>query len=591
MTLIINLKKTFNDFEKPLQECYIDTSTSHDKLQVSNDSLIYGDVRPFNNIKSSDYLNTLLLTDVKKYHQYRSEGEFAFLKINRTNRTIIFSKDFTGTKNLFYAFEDGELIVSPNIYDVLSHLKVRKFNLNACLEYIYYEYIGAPKTLFEGVQSIRHSETVIYGPNANLIERINNDQLSEVQESRPDDWPKKLRGHIVESHEKRITNKNGIYLSGGIDSTVMGITLRRDLALGDVLGVTFSTKGAENDESRYAIQAARELNIHLETIAVNPAEPVDLFSLIEKSNFPYFGGIILSSVGENLKSKGIYGYNIFAGQDSRVHTPPYNPVDNIILNKLADWPHTRSLLSAAAKLLKSIPTQGKIGKTFDRLSHASNIPEYLTTYFQHLHRHSKIPKSQYFETAYQEIIESISKNLNKSRTNLSIANSLVDVSLDRQHWCDMDYMTKSTEAFGCYASMPFFDREFSLFSASLPISLKMKMTAGRAGHTGKTKYVNKYCLREAYKGELSNALVFRDKAVCITNHLYLNGCLSPYVSDFFRKSRLKEIGLAQKLNIEETIDRARAKSGTWGISDYDDVVEVQNILFLEIIARKFNLQN
>lgn len=590
MALIVSLKDFFSVSPIPVDHMFSLTNTTHGIHIDGGDCLVYGDVKPFNRRVKHDYLRFLGEKNISGEFDHSDSGEYAIACLNRKTRTIALSKDFSGSRNLYYAVEGGRLILSTNVYDVLAQLEIRKFDAGACLEFLMFEYIGAPRTLFSGIQSLRHGATVLLDTNGTVVREIASPALSDIEEHLPDNWARNLREKIVTAHQRRLGARNGIYLSGGIDSSVMAITLKNDLGIDDLVAVTFSTKGAEHDESGHAVQAAKELGIGLEKVVVDPERPIDLPGLLEHSSFPYVGSLILSSVGEHLKIRGLSDINLYAGQDSRVLTPPYNPIDNLVLNRLADFRTARNASASIAWLLRGFHNRGKVGKGLERLAHAEDdLSLYVARYFLHFHRRSENAKGGEFASLWKRLNDQICAKLATTRGALSIANAIFDITWDRQHWSDMDYMIKNTEAFGGSASMPFFDRDFAFFSAALPMSLKMQLTLGRAGHSGKTKVVNKFALREAYKGELSDQLVYRDKAVCITNHLYLNGSLSPYVREYFSRPRLGEIGLVDALDLRGLIQRALARDGSWTMTDYDEVVEVHNLLYLEAIARKFNV--
>ncbi len=139
--------------------------------------------------------------------------------------------------------------------------------------------------------------------------------------------------------------------------------------------------------------------------------------------------------------------------------------------------------------------------------------------------------------------------------------------------------------------MPFYDMELSEYSAKISMKLATKITNGKSGYGNKTKKVNKYLLRKAYKNDLPNEIIYRDKAVAITNHIYLNTVMKSYISDLFIDPKMKTTEVYEKLNLSKLIDLALSNNGKWTINDYTTVVEIHNLLFLEIIARKYNIEN
>nr|WP_306671534.1 asparagine synthase-related protein [Endozoicomonas sp. ONNA2] len=148
-----------------------------------------------------------------------------------------------------------------------------------------------------------------------------------------------------------------------------------------------------------------------------------------------------------------------------------------------------------------------------------------------------------------------------------------------QNCSDGEYVSTCARVNGVYSQMPYCDWELLKFSASIPFSMRAKITSGRAGHSSKKKNVDKYLLRKAFEKYLPNELVYRDKAVCITNHDFLNGGMRPLISS----AKIK--GFESKLS--EIITFAKANKDQFLISDYEDVVEIQNIIFLNEIQNKY----
>ena len=596
MALLIDLQHYFAD--------EIPNTRISDSIQVSgkilgnklstNTFLAYGDVRAFYGRGPQWLLGELVENFSKSSYEQSKLGEYAVAYLCRETRSIFLAKDFTGSKGIFYAFENGKLILSTNVYDVVKQLKTRSFNTSACLEFLAFEYYAAPQTLFAQVSTLKHGTVLQLDVKTCTVKKVVYEHsLSNFAiEDGSSEWPTKLRQKIAEAHERRLGTKNGIYLSGGIDSSIMAITLKNDLGISDLCAVTFATKGAERDESADAEFVARQLSIPFNRVSVDPNADIDLMPILERSNFPYMGALILSSVGGFLKEQEFSGFNMYAGQDTRLHTPPYNYVDKFVLSTLADRKTLRKLASLLSRIILAFIkntefVNSKAGKGFVRLSYADNLIQYLCHFFFHLHENSSLTKAKLFEQIYLELYLSLSNRIGENNSARHILHSLVAISHDRQYYNDMSYMIGNTETFTENCSMPFYDEALNEYSATVPMHVKTKFSVGRAGHTYRTKFVNKFPIREAYRRELSKEMIYRDKAVCITNHMYLNGSLRPYVEDYFPKSRLAELGIIKELDLQHLIDKARMKSGNWGIGDYEDVVEVHNLLFLEAIARAY----
>jgi asparagine synthase (glutamine-hydrolysing) len=519
------------------------------------------------------------------------EGEYAVMYCSAAGSRIVLTNGWSGTRRMYYFVEDGKLTVGSNIYDLLRRKKERKFSIASCYEFLAYEFVSDPNTLFDGIFVVPHGCRVHIGPDGDISLKETGARLSETDESYGPDMYGELRSRIVAAHGKRVTRSNGIYLSGGIDSSVMAITLRKDLGLDDLTAFTFATKDAVQDESDQAKAAASQLGIRFEKVVVDPDKPIDLEDLISRANFPYPGMIMLSNLADTVGDCGMAGINLFAGQDTRLHTPGYNMLDRMVLCTLLELPFCRGAVAKAARFSSHLPLQEKLKRGMRRLSSAQDLAAYLAGNFFHRHAASSISGSSFSARYAEEFRRSISEKLPASLSSRKIFNLIVDQAWDRQYTDDMAYMIGITESYGNHCSMPFYDRELAAFAATLPMQPALKRTKGKAGHGNRSKRVNKYLLRKAFASDLTDDLVYRDKAVCVTGFNYLNGSLGSYVAEYFAAPRLAGGEMDQALGLAPLFRRGLEKNGAWQMTDYEEVVETHNLLFLEQIARTYNVSS
>ena len=514
------------------------------------------------------------------------DGEYAFAVAFSFQQKVMLTKDWSGSRNVFYTIENDKLVVGTNVFQVVSAKNERRFSSVSCAEFLFYEYVAEPKTLFDGVFCVPRGKSVTIDKDGNItVTGSNNLNTSVLDETTIYSG---LRESITQAHQKRLGSTNGIYLSGGIDSNVMAIALKRDLGLDKVYSFTFRTLYAEQDESHEAESVSKQLGLKHDCVTVDPNRKVDLFDMIDKSNFPYFGAIAISRIAEKIENLNFHDITMFSGQDSRLHTPFYNIIDRLVLHNFLHFKLGHQMLKIIGNFIKSLFLDGRINRGGVRLSLSGDMVSYVARYLYHYHQSSI--KSSAILHATELLIESIQKNIDFTKPSREVFNDIVSLAWDRQYTCDMAYMGGITRAYGNECSMPFYDRDLSNYSASIPMPLALKTTVGRAGHGSAKKRVNKFVLREAYKNDLTKHMIYRDKAVCVSNHLYLNGCMSEYVADFFEKPVLKDTEIGQILGLDFFYQRGLDKNGNWQMSEYEQVVETHNLLFLELIARKYDIK-
>lgn len=566
------------------------TSDTFKNFENDNYKLI-GEFRLFENkIEPLEFIKYFLQN---KNYLENLDGEYAFVLYDKITKIVYLARDPMGIKNLYYSLENNDLKISSNVFNLISIKNTKKFSIKGVSQYLLYEFLYDPYTLFEDVWSVVRGELITIDISrmkivSKILFRKKLSEIGEADSHDEDYFATTLRNKITNAHQKRVENHNTILLSGGIDSTVMAIALQKDLGVKDLSAITFNTKKAEFSEVEYAKSVAKKMGIKHDIIQIDPFNSdIDLFDVIDRSNFPYVGSIFLDSL---MKSESIReNSNFFAGQDTRLHTPTLNQFDAIYF-KYFNFEPLNNIISMLGGLADfSISTnKGNLTKVLKRAQLFNKKGEYILTNLFHMHKNSPLLHSK----AAKNTIAELTTMFENTSTNLRILyNKVIEEAWNWQHTDDIAYMTNNFSENGYTTSMPFFDKELVEFSATIPIDFVLKKTKGRAGYGEKSKLVNKYILRKAYNNELPHELIYRDKAVAVTNHIYLNTVMSKYIKDFFVNSKLKSTEAYEELKLYQLINIGLENNGKWKIEDYATVVEVQNLLFLEIIARKYNIND
>ncbi|HEY9765135.1 MAG TPA: asparagine synthase-related protein [Chroococcales cyanobacterium] len=557
----------------------------------SPDGLLVGNFSPHGDFSAAELLQACLRGEMEsRLRDFK--GEYAFAFLDRRSGTLALARDPAGVQPLYYTQEGGRLFFGSKVNAVLERRTRRAFSSLGVSAFLFYEFIPEPHTLFEGVFQVPRGGIASFEKSGERETRIWHTPLATIDEyeESPAEIFAQLRQHIVDAYLKRLGPTNGLYLSGGIDSNVGAVVLKKILGLQEVHSFTFRVKGAEQSESHVAEKAAASLSLQHETVEVDPRAPVDFPALVQGMNFPYFAVIHIDAIGRRTQDLGLTGLTLFTGQDTRLHTPHLNPIDRLALGHLAHHPAARSVIASLAGVLSHLPLPERLGRGMSRLSKQSELSNYLLHYF--FHRHNRTADAFGRNLGDAELLQALSDLLGHSRSLRTTFNGIVDLSWDRQYTDDISYMRDATALRGNLCRFPYYDLELARYSAGIPFELALKLSPGVAGHGKKRKIVDKYVLRNAFKGELSDDLIMRDKAVCVTNHLFLNGCLKPYLDEYLAEPALRNSPLYERFGLEELRLRALERSGKWTMSlaDYLDGVEVLNLLALETLARTYGIR-
>jgi asparagine synthase (glutamine-hydrolysing) len=481
-------------------------------------------------------------------------------------------RGFSGEHPLYYGTNGQSVLVSDRSNWMADRLRSR-LDLKACYEFIYFEYPGKERTLFESVKEVMNGQTLTFDGTAERRISIATEDgfalpTQELVGLNGHQLVTALRDRIRHAHGVRASTVNGVLLSGGIDSQVMAITLVRDLGLANTFAATFSVSGASQNESQVARRVATKLGMEWIHVEVDPNEEVDWPSLLG-ANSPYIGGIAMRALMACVSQSVGLDSTLFAGQDTRLHTPALSKRDLLLWRTIYRHKTLSALSAACAKAMEQhLPPgdESSYGKRALRLLASSpSFADFLANRYFHVRRFSFNEDSPLFREIYSDILaELYDVDTGDKRKTY---NRIVGNNWRRQYLFDIGHMVTSCENSLARCALPFYDAELSIFAAQLPFDLAIKTTKGRAAYSSRTVAVNKFLLRKAYESELDFDLVFRDKAVALTNYMFFNGSLRDVLWRFCQDRSLTQSPEGVALHLPEIQSMCRARHSRWRPED------------------------
>src|ERR1700682_3458882 len=202
------------------------------------------------------------------YEEYGCEmvqhlnGMFAFALWDDRRRRLFIARDRFGEKPLYWGVFDQTLLFASEPKVLLAHPSVRpNLNLNALRQYLSFDYVPAPLSIYEGISKLPAAHTLTLEDGKVTVERYW--KLSyKTREPVPsvDEAAERLRELLADSVRMRLVSDVplGVLLSGGIDSSAIAALAVR--ASSEPVK-TFSISFAESsfDESLYARAVAKFL--------------------------------------------------------------------------------------------------------------------------------------------------------------------------------------------------------------------------------------------------------------------------------------------------------------------------------------------
>ena len=179
---------------------------------------------------------------------------------------IIIANDRLGSKNLFYAFINENLIYSSEIKGVLASDYVKPIlSADALSEYFTFTYLLDDKTLFKGVELLSPGTYLAYEKGKmqlNLYYKLEINRES-FDYSNKTEVLKRFSSILEEAVYNRMKDKKriGVFLSGGLDSRLLAGFAKRvaDKTGKKIITFTFGTKGGRQE--KIAKEIAKRLNL------------------------------------------------------------------------------------------------------------------------------------------------------------------------------------------------------------------------------------------------------------------------------------------------------------------------------------------
>jgi len=213
----------------------------------------------------------------------RLRGMFAFAILDLRRRRLFLARDRMGIKPLIYAQHGREFAFASTLRALLPWLPEngRRLSPAGIDAYLTHRTIPAPLTLVEGVHRLPHGHQAILDLESGKLD------ISRYWHPVPD-AKEDLAGQLNEAVRLRTVADRpvGIFLSGGIDSTVVAQTLARE-GFHDITAYTASFPGTDYDESELATKVARRLGLRHEILPIEHAIADDFDRIVADLDEPF----------------------------------------------------------------------------------------------------------------------------------------------------------------------------------------------------------------------------------------------------------------------------------------------------------------
>lgn len=189
---------------------------------------------------------------------HRLNGMFAIAVLDRRQGALYLIRDRVGVKPLFLHDDGNRLLFASEIKSLLCAGIERRMNPVALHQYLTYNYVPQPLTLFEGVVHLPPGHWMRIDANGSQVQRWWNLADQQAEQLREEAWIEQFNALLDDAVRIRLRSDVpfGAFLSGGVDSSsVVGMMSRH---LDDpVRTYAIGFNEARFDESPFAAAAAK----------------------------------------------------------------------------------------------------------------------------------------------------------------------------------------------------------------------------------------------------------------------------------------------------------------------------------------------
>jgi len=196
-------------------------------------------------------------------------GMFAIALHDSRQRRLLLARDRVGIKPLFWARTDRHIVFGSEVKALLASGRIeREIDLDALGQFLSWEYVPAPATLFRGVQKLEAASLLdIDLESGNAVVR---DwwKLRRPQDSAATDeeWESRVAAKLRECVERQLVADVplGAFLSGGVDSSLIAA------AMGEVSTFSIGFDDPSYNELPWSEKVSRHLGTRHRTEVIQP---------------------------------------------------------------------------------------------------------------------------------------------------------------------------------------------------------------------------------------------------------------------------------------------------------------------------------
>lgn len=428
-------------------------------------------------------------------------GMFAFAFWDSLNDTLILARDRVGEKPLYYGYIENTFLFGSELKALRTHPKCNpKVNRDALALYMRHNYIGAPHSIYVGIQKLPPAHFAVIRDKGRSIGEprcywnlasiaCQTERYSELSHNeRIDNLDVLLRDSVKLRMMADVPL--GAFLSGGYDSSTV-VALMQSLSSRPVKTFSIGFSESSHNEAAYAKEVAKHLGTEHHELYVEPRQALDIIPKLarmfdepfsDSSQIPTYLVSELARGHVTVALSGDGGDELFCGyQRYSLASRIWNKVSRVptVVRPIVSWGVEHFPL-ALAQSLEQVPfINRKIPHLSDRLPKLARLlnRKSFELFYLDLVSHAKDPEKLVLGSSVpQTVFNSLVTNDNRFSLNDRM------MLLDSLTYLPGDILTKvdrSSMAVSLEARVPMLDHRLIEFAWSIPQSMKVRNGASK----------------------------------------------------------------------------------------------------------------
>jgi asparagine synthase (glutamine-hydrolysing) len=205
------------------------------------------------------------------------EGMFALAVWNDATRTLVLARDRLGVKPLYYALLPDGLVFASELKAMLEHPGIaRELDMDAVSAYLAHGWAPAPGSIVKAVRKLPPGHRLVYARGEARVERWWDVRYDGTQPVVDVQVAARLGAALDLAVRQHLLSDAplGVFLSGGLDSSVVAMFARRHASRLRTFSLGFDDRSF--DESKYARRVAAILDTEHHEDVLGPNAALDL---------------------------------------------------------------------------------------------------------------------------------------------------------------------------------------------------------------------------------------------------------------------------------------------------------------------------